>query len=246
MTGESQSSRAGERGLRPGDVAVLLVVMTLPTFAAWMYFDVLANSRLVPAFYGLGKAVQFGLPVVWVFWVRRERFQRPSLRGAGIGTGALLGTAIVAVLFVIYFGFFRGSVYLSEMKPRLSEKLEDFQIASVWKFVAFAIGISLVHSFLEEYYWRWFVFSWLRRKFRFLPAALISSVAFMAHHVIIISTYMRPEDFWTVTMFFAACVTVGGLVWAWLYERTGSLLGPWVSHILVDAGIMTVGYEQVF
>lgn len=244
MTVESQPGVPDERGLRRGDVVVLLIAMTLPTFAAWMYFDAFVNSRLVPVLYGVGKTVQFVLPVVWVFWVRRERLPRFSFRGAG--AGALLGVAIVTAFLVVYFGFFRGSVYLSEIKPRLSEKLQDFQIASPGKFIVFAIGISLAHSILEEYYWRWFVFGQLRQKFRFLPAALISSLAFMAHHVIVIDMYMRPEDFWTVTLFFSGCVAVGGLLWAWLYERSGSLLGPWVSHVAVDAAIMAVGYGHVF
>jgi membrane protease YdiL (CAAX protease family) len=38
-------------------------------------------------------------------------------------------------------------------------------------------------------------------------------------------------------------VAVGGAVWARLYDRSGSLLGPWLSHLLVDAAIFFVGYE---
>ena len=28
-----------------------------------------------------------------------------------------------------------------------------------------------------------------------------------------------------------------GAAWAWIYHRSGSLLGPWLSHLLIDAGI---------
>ena len=38
-------------------------------------------------------------------------------------------------------------------------------------------------------------------------------------------------------------VAVGGAVWSWAYRRSGSLLGPWLSHILVDTGIMLIGYD---
>ena len=31
-------------------------------------------------------------------------------------------------------------------------------------------------------------------------------------------------------------------MWAWLYHRSGSLLGPWLGHALVDAAIF-VGYH---
>ena len=38
---------------------------------------------------------------------------------------------------------------------------------------------------------------------------------------------------------------VGGVFWSWLYDRTGSLLGPWLSHLMIDAGIFWVGYELI-
>ena len=36
-----------------------------------------------------------------------------------------------------------------------------------------------------------------------------------------------------------------GAFWAWLYNRTGSLLGPWLSHLVIDAGIFFIGYQLV-
>ena len=43
----------------------------------------------------------------------------------------------------------------------------------------------------------------------------------------------------------SAAVAIGGAFWAWLYERSGSLVGPWMSHLLVDAGIFLVGFDLV-
>jgi uncharacterized protein len=45
------------------------------------------------------------------------------------------------------------------------------------------------------------------------------------------------------TWLFSLSVAVGGAFWAWLYQRTGSLYGPWLSHLLVDAAIFLVGYD---
>ena len=36
---------------------------------------------------------------------------------------------------------------------------------------------------------------------------------------------------------------VGGAVWAWIYERTKTLYAPWLSHLVVDAGIFLLGDE---
>ncbi len=65
----------------------------------------------------------------------------------------------------------------------------------------------------------------------------------MAHHVLVLGRFFGFANW--ATYLFAACVAVGGAVWAWLYERTGSLVGPWASHLLVDAAIFAVGFDIV-
>ncbi len=100
----------------------------------------------------------------------------------------------------------------------------------------------LAHSLLEEYYWRWFVFGQLRRLTTFLPAAVVSSLAFMAHHVVILAVYF-PDYFVVAVLPFSLGIAVGGFVWAWLYERNGSVYAPWLSHLLVDAAIFVIGWD---
>ena len=238
------------------DWIVLIFCMIFPTLSAWLYFDVFNNTNLVPKLYGFSKVIQFAIPVIWVLWVRGEKIrfasapdsesQRKSSIGSCIGSGAIMGLCIVAALMALYFGYFNGSVYLEEMPDRLKAKLEDFQLTTPLKFIGMALFLSLLHSFLEEYYWRWYVFGQLRKNWSYHLAAVVSGLGFMAHHVIIVNNFMRPEHFWFPTLFFSLCIAVGGYLWAWLYQRSQSLIGPWVNHLFVDLGIMTVGYHQIF
>ena len=39
---------------------------------------------------------------------------------------------------------------------------------------------------------------------------------------------------------------LGGAVWAWIYHRSGSVWPCWLSHALVDVGVMAVGFDMVF
>jgi membrane protease YdiL (CAAX protease family) len=96
---------------------------------------------------------------------------------------------------------------------------------------------------LEEYYWRWFVFARLRKLTTLPNAIVISSLGFMAHHVIVLSHYFGGLSF--LSCFFSLGVAIGGVVWSWLYARTHSLWGSWLSHALVDAGIFLVGFDLV-
>ena len=123
----------------------------------------------------------------------------------------------------------------------IREKIVGLGIGGLWMYAAVGVFYALCHSALEEYYWRWFVFGQLRSRLRLVSAVAISSLAFMAHHVILLATYFGWSSPWTYA--FSLSVAAGGAVWAWLYERSGSLVGPWLSHLVVDAAIFLVGYD---
>ena len=111
-------------------------------------------------------------------------------------------------------------------------------------YLQMAIVICVVHSLAEEYYWRWFVYGWMRKHLPMMAAIVLSSIGFMLHHIVILGVYF-PGNFWTLAMPFSLCVAIGGGVWAWIYERSGSLYAPWLSHALIDAAIMGVGYVML-
>lgn len=241
------------RRTTPGLCLALGFAMVWPTVMAWLYFVALAGppgadrqpNAAVQTAYSGGKAVQFALPILCVLaWERRwPRPTAPTVRGLayGIGSGVLIGAGILG----LYFAVLRGSSLLRGVPGQITAKLEGFGLASPGGYLLLAVFLSLVHSLLEEYYWRWFVFGWLRRLVVLPTALLLSSLAFMAHHVVILAVFF-PDQVLTVALPLALCVGIGGAVWAGLYERTRSIDTPWLSHLLVDAAIMAVGYDMVF
>jgi membrane protease YdiL (CAAX protease family) len=134
---------------------------------------------------------------------------------------------------------------LHEAKPHLATKLREFGLFTPTAFLLFGLFLALVHSLLEEYYWRWFVFGGLNQKRGRWTGIILSSVAFMAHHVVILGVFFANR-FWSAAVPMAACVGLGGVVWAWLYDRSGSLYACWLSHALVDAAILAVGFDLLF
>jgi membrane protease YdiL (CAAX protease family) len=235
------------------DGAALLFAMVFPTLMAWWYFVALESSGqlasggnpLMTAAYAVGKVIQFGFPLAWVWGVDRQRPRpaAPSLQGLGWGLG--FGAVVVAGMFAIYFGFLRHSPWLAGTPAKVRGKIHEFGLETPAAFVIFAVFLSVIHSLMEEYYWRWFVFGRLRRYVSLGSALLLSSVAFMGHHVVVLAVFF-PGKFAELALPFSLGVAVGGGVFAWLYERTGSLYSPWVGHILIDAAIMVVGYDLVF
>jgi uncharacterized protein len=123
----------------------------------------------------------------------------------------------------------------------IRSKIRGLGVDRLWKFIALGAFYAVFHSLLEEYYWRWFVFQRLQRLWALTPAIGLSSIAFMAHHVILMAVFFGWSSPWTY--FFSLSVAVGGAVWAWLYARSGSIYAPWLSHLLVDAAIFSIGYD---
>jgi membrane protease YdiL (CAAX protease family) len=224
-------------------VAALSFVMLLPTVATLLYFVLLSGSPWMQGVYFGSKVVQFGFPLLWVLAVQRRKLHltRPDI--ASIKPGLLVGVLIVATGLCAYFGYLKSSPFLQAAPELIGLKTTDMGLTSPAMYIVFAVFLAIPHSLLEEYYWRWFVFGQLRRVAPFWVALLLSSLGFMAHHVIVIHQFLQQD--WPVTLFFSLCVAFGGCCWAWLYERYRSLYGPWLSHLLVDCGIMYIGYDLI-
>jgi uncharacterized protein len=220
--------------------------MTFPTAMAWLYFLALGGTGQpnLPqqVAYAAGKIVQFALPLLFVVFISRRwpEWRVGDTRGLrlGLGFGLLVGAAILAG----YYGWLRSSPLLIRAGERIRGKMGEFGIGSGLTFLALSVFLSVAHSFLEEYYWRWFVFG---RMCTLLPVGvsmILSSLAFMAHHVLIVWAYL-PDRILTGVLPASLAVAAGGMVWSWLYYRGGSLLAPWLSHALIDSALFLVGWD---
>jgi membrane protease YdiL (CAAX protease family) len=236
-----------------GEPLVLAVAMTLPTLTAWGYFVALSPqvatdpraNPLMQAAYAASKVVQFGLPVACL-WLADPSALRPGRPGRrGVGFGVAFGVAVGALALALYYGVLRDLPLFLDTPARLRSKVTEFGLATPAGYLGLAAFIAVAHAALEEYYWRWFVFGRLRRYVPVPAAAGLSGLAFMGHHVLVLAVYF-PGWFWAATVPLSLCIALGGVVWALLYHRSGSLLGPWVSHVLVDAAVMAIGYDLLF
>lgn len=214
-----------------------------PTFATWLYFIQLSGTGWAMYAYAGTKAIQFSLPVIWLWTQGGPR--HPS-SGRGTGTGLLFsllsGLAIVAALLLSWRAVLAASPAFERAPAAVVEKVASFGIDSGAKFFLLAAFYSVIHSFLEEYYWRWFVFGRLRRRLPLATAMVVSALAFTSHHVLVVGHFLG--SFGVLTFAVSLVVTAAGLLWAWLYHRTGHLAGPWLSHALADAGLMWIGYQM--
>jgi membrane protease YdiL (CAAX protease family) len=227
----------------------LAFAMTYPTLLTWIYFTALKDSpgAWQQAAFGIGKLIQFGFPAFWIFVIERRRFAIALPTTRGIGTAFALGAFEIAAGLALYFIWLKPAGVFAGPLQEMLLKLRSFGLDSRVGFCVLTIGYSLVHSWLEEYYWRWFVLRELDRSTnepansQRTLAILISSLAFAAHHVLVLAGYFGWASPWTYLL--SAFVAVGGGLFGWLYLHSKSLYAAWLAHALADAVIFLIGFD---
>jgi membrane protease YdiL (CAAX protease family) len=221
----------------------LALALVFPTIITWVYFYQAGHSDqgVQRAVMGTLKFIQFAFPIAWIYLVLRERIHWQRLGSKGVVAGVLFGIAVAfGGWLVFHFALQSTPAFQAALGP-IRAKIAGFGLDSVPKFVALGAFYSLAHSLMEEYYWRWFVFGQLRRLLPLWPAVIVSAVGFTAHHVLVLAWYFGWSSW--LTLLFSSSVAIGGGFWAWLYDRSGSILGPWLSHLVIDAAIFYIGFQ---
>jgi len=236
-------SASTESADRAADRGAVVFALFYPTLLTIVYFILLAKSStaLQQGTYGVGKLLQFAFPAIWIFGVRRRQITWNRPRRMDFIGGGLLGLGLLLGALVLYHFVGKPAGFFDTAGDAIRQKIAGLGVGSVPRYAVLATFYSLVHSLLEEYYWRWFVFGQLRRLSSLPTAISISGLGFMAHHVCIISTFFGW--FSPISLLLSAAVAFGGFLFAAIYQRTNSLYAPWISHAFVDAAIFLVGYD---
>lgn len=213
--------------------------LVVPCIGALFYFVWFAESNWVQPVYGSIKVFTLVWPLFATIFILKEgagklkelfKFQWRHVR-EGAGWGLLMSFAILLVLF----SPIGNAVF--DQSGIVREKAEQMGVVS--HFVMFGLFLSFLHSLLEEYYWRWFVFGNLHLYWKSEVFAYgVGALGFASHHVVVTTQFFDGAIGWI----FGFSVGIGGAIWSWLMVRHRSLIGAWVSHIIVDITLMSVGY----
>ncbi len=105
-------------------------------------------------------------------------------------------------------------------------------------FLAVAIYIPLINSFLEEFLFRGFAFITLKNHGGRGFSYLFSAAAFSLYHF-----GMVMGSFHILTWILSLGALFGaGMVLNYLNEKSGTIYTSWLVHMLANVGINTVGY----
>jgi len=220
----------------------LAPAMVVPFAASLFYFVILSSHDFAIALYAAAKAFIIVWPLISVRLILRTHLPKVKLalkkHRQAIPLGVFLGIAIV----VLMFGLMRTP--LGEVVRNGSDSIgrKTQELGVLKHYWLFALFLSVIHSLIEEYYWRWFVFGRLKNVVNTPWAHAIAGVSFAAHHIVI-ATQFFPV-LWG--LLFGGLAGAGGVIWSVMYDKQKTLVGAWFCHLIVDLGIMVIGHSILY
>jgi membrane protease YdiL (CAAX protease family) len=190
--------------------------------AAAILLQILELDLNLGLFVGLAELLL--LVPVWWFAVRKYRvgWDTLGLRGfegkmVGLGCGLMLLSFMFNFVYNIFLALFDLSTQV-DLAPVFAE------LSSPWWLLLAGVVVAPV---VEEIFFRGFVFAGLRQRYDWQKAALISSFLFALIH-------LQPTA--TIPIF------ILGYIFAYLYERSGSIGPAILMHISTNALALGTAY----
>ncbi len=221
--------------------ALLVPALVVPFILSFFYFVFFPGTAFGNAFYTAHKIFLVAWPLLAVPLVLREPMidrSRPKRHLASMAPGIGFALLVVGLLFLLIHASPLGAIF-AENEGKIAARIHDLGVAE--HFILFALFLSLIHSAMEEFYWRWFAFGQAKRLMPKGAAHLVAAAGFASHHIVVLSQFFPLG--WALAL--GACVGIGGAFWSWQADRYNSLLGPWLSHLIVDLGLMWLGWEAL-
>lgn len=153
-----------------------------------------------------------------------KRADRHSLRLSVIS--GLSITVIIIAAFAIVSPFIDTESLILDLQTRVGVTV------AVFPFVA--LYIMFGNSFLEEFFFRGFLvsaFSGTKMKW------ILPPLFFAIYHVAI----FLPWFTWPVLLVALAGLWIGGYIFQWINEKSGTILPSWIIHMFADLGVLLIG-----
>jgi len=223
----------------------LLLLVPAPTLGVLCAMFWMPDTLLGKALYQLAKLWILALPILWLILVQRVRPRLPRWSWQGIPAALITGILTLLTIIGAWELFASRMVNVSIFR----EKMQDIGLSTPLRYLAFAAALTLLNALLEEYVWRWFVYSkWHQVLHRSagavaIPGAIVlAGLCFTLHHTIAMSLYFD----WRINALASLGVFTGGVTWSILYLRYKNIYAGYLSHIFADVALFYVGYQVAF
>lgn len=149
--------------------------------------------------------------------------------------GFLFGSLSFLIILITYY-LLRNVVDLQSISYELQNKSK----ITASSFIFVGLYITLGNSFLEEYFFRGFVFLNLYEHKSKKFAYIYSSLLFGLYHIAIFKTWFSIE---LIGLALIGLITVG-FIFNWLDTKSRNFFNSWIVHVLADSAIILIGLRM--
>ena len=142
----------------------------------------------------------------------------------------------IGIYVVILGGYFLVSPFFDF--SQIAGALTDNAGVTKDNFLYVSLYISFANSFLEEFFFRGFVFTNLKQHSGRKLAYIFSAAAFSLYHVAMMIGWFSPALFLLVMV----GLVIGGMIFNWLNEKLDTIYCSWLTHMFANFAINTIGF----
>ena len=224
----------------------LLLLVPVPSLSVALGMGVLMNpGPTAQTIFIASKIWLLALPLGWLILVDKQRPRIPAIKKPGLMLGFVIGLISVFVIFGVYF--LLGGSWIDPQMVKDAAVKTGLNQPTVY--IVGAVYFCLANSLLEEYVWRWFVFTKsetvltkvLGRGGKY-AAVFASGLFFTLHHIIA----LHVQFHWNVTILASLGVFIGGSIWSGFYLKYRSIWPGYIAHVLADIPIFVIGWWLIF
>lgn len=210
----------------------ILVVALLYIFDQVMTLNYLSKIALKTALFIIFPMIYTILTGENVLKSSIENIKTNESKKLGLNRGLILG-AIVFIIIVIAYVFMHQYIDSTQLVLEFQEKYKIDKNNIIY----YSFYLVFVNSFIEEFFFRGFLFLNMKRLGFRKTAYAFSSLLFAVYHI------ANFQNWFSVPIFVLALVGLfaGGYIFNYLDDEQETFLNSWFVHICADLAIVVIG-----
>lgn len=188
----------------------------------------------------LSKVVLFTLiPFGYIKFIKKsslkEAINHKKIDIKHLKMGFLFGAISFLVVLVAYY-LLQDMIDLESIANEMQNKSK----ITPGNFILVGLYVTFGNSFLEEFFFRGFIFLNLYKLGNKKIAYVYSSLLFGLYHMAIFKTWF---NIWLIGLALLGLIIIG-LIFNWLDTKSDNFINSWVVHILADSAIILIGLKM--
>ncbi|MDF2673273.1 MAG: hypothetical protein K0R09_1538 [Clostridiales bacterium] len=179
------------------------------------------------------------IPVIYFAFTKDKNIYISPTSRSNEKRSLFIGLFSGLLFFVILIGVYYLLQSFIDFEPIISDLQTKLNVTPL-NFIFVGIYITLGNSFIEEFFFRGFVFLGIYKSGRTVAAYLFSSLLFALYHIMIIRSWF------TLPLFLLAVfgLFMVGILFNWMDTKSRNFLNSWIAHILADVAIILIGLKM--